>query len=627
MFDEHLEPPRVDRPISLTPAVLVPVNSAGTPSSTTIDQDAPSPNHSPSSSALQSPCLHHGVAPKSTLMDENPFASVDNDPFINIFAPEPTSAASSSGDAIPQPDRVMIIALKWIYKVKLDEYGDVLKNKAWLVAKGYRQEDGIDFEESFALVARIEDTMADMNILANDAPAEHSYAIAPPTRMDDQILPSSNWTKTSCAANSVGKNLVTASRGKKKTTHLPILSIRFTKLIIHHLKTKHNIHPRSGLPLHYSHDESILNTLRYVRKDGREIFGMSIPDALLTNEINGAPYYGEYQEHVAKYQQHLDAKHGKAAEGGASKSFKATKVIKPKGGLVTKIRKPMSSLKLVDEPSTEDVPVEEPAYNEEEENLQRALELSLKEQVEQTQGPARPVVIREPDSEKIQPLLEVQGKKKRHIPMPVEASGPAESPSLDTKLALTDSETESDNEVPEINTGDQDEGHARPNPGSQPQSIHVVHARPNLEPIDLEATDASPFQNPKQLDKEFTITAYPNVQENLKLPSKEQVILEDPGSSTRTLSSLHNLEKELSFTDQFFVEKQQEKEPGKTNVEAEVQSMVSVPIHQDTSLVPRMTTLVIDLKTPQSGSLLPKSSATTSTFMTTTNIPPPPPQP
>nr|GEU37519.1 retrovirus-related Pol polyprotein from transposon TNT 1-94 [Tanacetum cinerariifolium] len=48
------------------------------------------------------------------------------------------------------------IALKWIYKVKIDEYGDVLKNKALLVAKGYRQEEGIDFEESFASVARIE---------------------------------------------------------------------------------------------------------------------------------------------------------------------------------------------------------------------------------------------------------------------------------------------------------------------------------------------------------------------------------------------------------------------------------------------------------------------------------------
>nr|GEU76425.1 retrovirus-related Pol polyprotein from transposon TNT 1-94 [Tanacetum cinerariifolium] len=101
-----------------------------------------------------------GYAPskkaESTLMDENPFALVDNDPFINIFASEPTSEASSSRDAIPQPDYAMIIALKWIYKVKLDEYGDVLKNKARLVAKGCQQEDGIDFEESFDLVARIE---------------------------------------------------------------------------------------------------------------------------------------------------------------------------------------------------------------------------------------------------------------------------------------------------------------------------------------------------------------------------------------------------------------------------------------------------------------------------------------
>ncbi|GJV16446.1 retrovirus-related pol polyprotein from transposon TNT 1-94 [Tanacetum coccineum] len=50
----------------------------------------------------------------------------------------------------------MVITLKWIYKVKLDELGGILKNKARLVARGYRQEEGIDFEESFALVARLE---------------------------------------------------------------------------------------------------------------------------------------------------------------------------------------------------------------------------------------------------------------------------------------------------------------------------------------------------------------------------------------------------------------------------------------------------------------------------------------
>ncbi|GJT63870.1 retrovirus-related pol polyprotein from transposon TNT 1-94 [Tanacetum coccineum] len=56
-------------------------------------------------------------------------------------------------ELVPRLIYVMVIALKWIYKVKLDEYGDVLKNKARLVAKGYRQEEGIDFEEIVCLVA------------------------------------------------------------------------------------------------------------------------------------------------------------------------------------------------------------------------------------------------------------------------------------------------------------------------------------------------------------------------------------------------------------------------------------------------------------------------------------------
>ncbi|GJR87280.1 hypothetical protein Tco_0211291 [Tanacetum coccineum] len=98
MFDEYMEPPRVKRPVSPAPAVLVPVNSAGTPSSTTIDQDAPSPSHSPSSSAFQSLSLHKGIAAESTLMEDNPFAPIDNHPFINVFTSEPSSEASSSGD-------------------------------------------------------------------------------------------------------------------------------------------------------------------------------------------------------------------------------------------------------------------------------------------------------------------------------------------------------------------------------------------------------------------------------------------------------------------------------------------------------------------------------------------------
>ncbi|GJX48017.1 retrovirus-related pol polyprotein from transposon TNT 1-94, partial [Tanacetum coccineum] len=59
-------------------------------------------------------------------------------------------------ELVSRPDKVMIITLKWIYKVKLDEMGGILKNKPRLVARGYRQEEGINFEESFALVARLD---------------------------------------------------------------------------------------------------------------------------------------------------------------------------------------------------------------------------------------------------------------------------------------------------------------------------------------------------------------------------------------------------------------------------------------------------------------------------------------
>ncbi|GKB44456.1 retrovirus-related pol polyprotein from transposon TNT 1-94 [Tanacetum coccineum] len=59
-------------------------------------------------------------------------------------------------ELIPRPDKVMVITLKWIYKVKLDEMGGIFKNKARLVARGYRQEEGIDFKQSFALVAGLD---------------------------------------------------------------------------------------------------------------------------------------------------------------------------------------------------------------------------------------------------------------------------------------------------------------------------------------------------------------------------------------------------------------------------------------------------------------------------------------
>nr|GFB60108.1 retrovirus-related Pol polyprotein from transposon TNT 1-94 [Tanacetum cinerariifolium]GFB60119.1 retrovirus-related Pol polyprotein from transposon TNT 1-94 [Tanacetum cinerariifolium] len=57
---------------------------------------------------------------------------------------------------VPAPDNIIPLSLKWIFKNKNDKENTVIQNKSRLVVRGYRQEEGIDFEESFALVARME---------------------------------------------------------------------------------------------------------------------------------------------------------------------------------------------------------------------------------------------------------------------------------------------------------------------------------------------------------------------------------------------------------------------------------------------------------------------------------------
>nr|GFA27153.1 retrovirus-related Pol polyprotein from transposon TNT 1-94 [Tanacetum cinerariifolium] len=78
--------------------VQAPVTSAGTLLSTTIDQDAPSPHISSSSSALQSHSLPPGVVVEPQFREDHNVPPVDNDPFVNVFALEPHSEASSLGD-------------------------------------------------------------------------------------------------------------------------------------------------------------------------------------------------------------------------------------------------------------------------------------------------------------------------------------------------------------------------------------------------------------------------------------------------------------------------------------------------------------------------------------------------
>nr|GEZ93639.1 retrovirus-related Pol polyprotein from transposon TNT 1-94 [Tanacetum cinerariifolium] len=57
---------------------------------------------------------------------------------------------------VPPPDNIKPLTLKWLFTNKHDEENMVIRNKTRLVVIGYRQEEGIDFEESFTSVARIE---------------------------------------------------------------------------------------------------------------------------------------------------------------------------------------------------------------------------------------------------------------------------------------------------------------------------------------------------------------------------------------------------------------------------------------------------------------------------------------
>ena len=57
---------------------------------------------------------------------------------------------------VPRPEGEHIIGTKWIFHNKIDKEGNVIRNKACLVAQGYSQMEGVDYDETFALVARME---------------------------------------------------------------------------------------------------------------------------------------------------------------------------------------------------------------------------------------------------------------------------------------------------------------------------------------------------------------------------------------------------------------------------------------------------------------------------------------
>ncbi|GJU44385.1 hypothetical protein Tco_1201651 [Tanacetum coccineum] len=363
--------------------------------------------------------------------------------------------------------------------------------------------------------------MADVNVNVN-APTEQAPAMAPPTRTDDQILPRSRWvhilwgvvnrahidyaermweefTQSIHSFFEDKKNLELHTQRKKKANPIVIPSIRFTKLIIHHLQSKHKFHPRPDSPLYLPYEEYVLGYLKFSAKvTKREVFGMPIPNDLITDDIRGEQYYNAYLEKVAKHQRYLAGEEVSDPDSPAHKldkaiKHKATKKSKPSAPKVAPVTKPAVA-KASKQVSTNlictcqaskkrneaGVPENEPRLDDEEAATQRAIEESLKEVHDAHRGPLPPVVIREPDSRKFQPLPEKEGPTEQYIfqrrtSTPTESSGHDESSSLYAELGLTVSEIESDEEVPGIVARVQDEGQAGPNPGETDEGQAVLN--------------------------------------------------------------------------------------------------------------------------------------------------------
>ncbi|GJQ90134.1 retrovirus-related pol polyprotein from transposon TNT 1-94 [Tanacetum coccineum] len=203
LFDELLNPPPsgdCPAPEVIAPIAKVvapePAVSTGSPSSTIVDQDAPSPSNSQTTPKTQSPIIPNNVEEDYHDIE---VAHIGNDPYFGIPILEIHSDQSSSSDSIHiimHPDhQIFEHNSKWTKdhaleniigeldrpvstrlqlheqalfcyydafltavdpRLKLDELGGILKNKARLVDRGYHQQEGINFEESFAPVARLE---------------------------------------------------------------------------------------------------------------------------------------------------------------------------------------------------------------------------------------------------------------------------------------------------------------------------------------------------------------------------------------------------------------------------------------------------------------------------------------
>ncbi|GJS19945.1 hypothetical protein Tco_0448577 [Tanacetum coccineum] len=290
-----------------------------------------------------------------------------------------------------------------------------------------------------------------------NAPAEQAPVMAPPTRTDDQILPRNRWVvigKSNCYLD--------VKRDLKRQRGSLVLQILCGVVNRSHIDYAERMWEEFTQSIHtFIEDKKNLAQHTQGKKKATLIV---IPSAKPTKPNSQAkqskpltPKAAPITKPAASKSQQPKPAHAKPQEKKRKLVTETSEAPSPakrsKVGKVTKKRKPKSS-NTVDEVKLKEVP--------------RCAK----------RGPLPPVVFREPDSRKFQPLLEVQDQYifQRRTSTQTEPSGHDESSSLYAELGLTGSETDSNEEVPGIVARVQDVGQAEPNPGKHDEG----HAGPNL---------------------------------------------------------------------------------------------------------------------------------------------------
>ncbi|GJW36571.1 hypothetical protein Tco_0059491 [Tanacetum coccineum] len=380
---------------------------------------------------------------------------------------------------------------------------------------------------------------------------------------------------------------------KKKVTPLLIPYGRFSKVIIYYLASNNNIHRRPESAVHHTGDDFILGNLKFVPKgESVEVFGMAIPDPLITEAIQQSSYYSKYLEMVAentKKTPQESASVQPATKRATPKKPTTTTPVKQskpappptkkpsKRKLPQKVRKGKPTFQLVDEDDEaqqESIPQKEgndpdlelakklslETHQEKGEgegddaDLERAIKLSLDPAfLPQGRAPVGGVTIRDPVSETTSKLHEVVGKGKavRDQTPPDSTTGPSSQPDDDaSEKVIHESSSTSDSERTESETeaaapkGDKDQGEVDSStltsgvsiPVSDPEA-HEALAGPDPEPMkeDQTGSDSGKLHvslagpNPEHMYDEYLATANPRREESEStIPDPNQTVTSTP---------------------------------------------------------------------------------------------------